>query len=175
MKNNYIPQKIGIFVWRTLRGRIPVRVELDRRGIDLDSILCPMCNDYIETVEHAIISCKVAKDIWKAIYNWWGSNPPDNASLSNHFSGSGRDNLPGGNKKIWQAVEWVSGYFIWKKRNQKIFRNDSWASSKVVSEIQVKTFEWITNRSRRKSLEWIQWLTNPINLGSPRTNNREPG
>ncbi|XP_071738800.1 uncharacterized protein [Rutidosis leptorrhynchoides] len=84
MKNNYIPQKI-------------------------DSILCPMCNDYIETVEHAIILCKVAKDIWKAIYNWWGSNPPDNASLSNHFSGSGRDNLTGGNKKIWQAVEWVTG------------------------------------------------------------------
>ncbi|XP_071700491.1 uncharacterized protein [Rutidosis leptorrhynchoides] len=90
MKNNYLPQKIGIFVWRALRGRIPVREELDKRGIDLDSLLCPMCNDFIESVDHVLISCKAATDVWKAIYNWWGSSPPNFDSLQKLFSGSGR-------------------------------------------------------------------------------------
>ncbi|KAJ9557802.1 hypothetical protein OSB04_012416 [Centaurea solstitialis] len=38
-----IPKKVCIFMWRVGLGRIPVRMELDRRGIDLDSILCPRC------------------------------------------------------------------------------------------------------------------------------------
>ncbi|XP_071689152.1 uncharacterized protein [Rutidosis leptorrhynchoides] len=104
MRNNYIPQKMGIFVWRALRDRIPVRVELDKRGIDVDTILCPMCNDFVETVEHTLITCKLAKDVWQAIYNWWESTPPNSSDLSDFFSGTGRGNLSGENKKIWQAI-----------------------------------------------------------------------
>ncbi|GJW87840.1 RNA-directed DNA polymerase, eukaryota, reverse transcriptase zinc-binding domain protein [Tanacetum coccineum] len=37
--NKLVPKKVNIFAWRALRGRLPVRVELDRRGVDLDSIL----------------------------------------------------------------------------------------------------------------------------------------
>ena len=37
--NKWIPKKVNIFVWRALKGKIPDRVELDKRGIDLDSIL----------------------------------------------------------------------------------------------------------------------------------------
>ncbi|GJS10798.1 nucleotide-binding alpha-beta plait domain-containing protein [Tanacetum coccineum] len=39
--NKLVPKKVNIFVWRALKGILPVRVELDRRGIDLDSVLCP--------------------------------------------------------------------------------------------------------------------------------------
>ncbi|XP_071739980.1 uncharacterized protein [Rutidosis leptorrhynchoides] len=42
MRNNFIPKKLEVFVWRTVQGRIPVRVELDNRGIDLHSVRCPM-------------------------------------------------------------------------------------------------------------------------------------
>ncbi|GKB51716.1 retrovirus-related pol polyprotein from transposon TNT 1-94, partial [Tanacetum coccineum] len=39
--NKLVSKKVNIFVWRALRGRLPVRVELDIRGVDLDSVLCP--------------------------------------------------------------------------------------------------------------------------------------
>ncbi|XP_071712623.1 uncharacterized protein [Rutidosis leptorrhynchoides] len=175
MKNNYIPQKIGIFVWRALRGRILTKVEFDKRGIDLDNILCPICNDSVETVEHTLITCKMAKDVWQAIYNWWESSPPNSSSLSDFFSGSRRRNLSRENKKIWQSIEWVTGYFIWKNRNLKVFRNDHWAYSKVASDIQVKTFEWMKNRSRHKAIDWIQWLTGPNTLSFPHYNSRDSG
>nr|GEV76846.1 RNA-directed DNA polymerase, eukaryota, reverse transcriptase zinc-binding domain protein [Tanacetum cinerariifolium] len=41
--NKLVPKKVNIFVWRALKGRLPVHVELDRRDIDLDSVLCPCC------------------------------------------------------------------------------------------------------------------------------------
>ncbi|GJS57295.1 ribonuclease H-like domain-containing protein [Tanacetum coccineum] len=37
--------KVNIFMWRALKGRLPVREELDKRGIDLDSVLCPSCTN----------------------------------------------------------------------------------------------------------------------------------
>nr|GEV91049.1 putative jacalin-like lectin domain-containing protein [Tanacetum cinerariifolium] len=43
--NKWIPKKVNIFVWRALKGRIPVRARLDKRDIDLDSILCPCCGN----------------------------------------------------------------------------------------------------------------------------------
>ncbi|XP_071728124.1 uncharacterized protein [Rutidosis leptorrhynchoides] len=106
MRNNLLPQKVGIFVWRVAHERIPVRVELDKRGIDLDSLLCPLCNNVVESVDHAIISCSFAKEMWQG-YNY--------VANSNFM------------KKTWQAVQWVTGYFIWKNRNFKVFGKDSWA------------------------------------------------
>ncbi|GJX23490.1 RNA-directed DNA polymerase, eukaryota, reverse transcriptase zinc-binding domain protein [Tanacetum coccineum] len=52
--NKLLPKKVNIFVWRALRGRLSVRVELDRRCIDLDSVLCPNSNNSAETYAHII-------------------------------------------------------------------------------------------------------------------------
>nr|GFA80447.1 reverse transcriptase domain, reverse transcriptase zinc-binding domain protein [Tanacetum cinerariifolium] len=42
--NNLVPKKVNIFVWRAIKGRLSVRVKLDRRDIDLDLVLFPCCN-----------------------------------------------------------------------------------------------------------------------------------
>nr|GEX28568.1 probable leucine-rich repeat receptor-like protein kinase IMK3 [Tanacetum cinerariifolium] len=47
--NKLVPKKVNIFVWRARKGRLPVREELNKRGIDLDSLLCALCNDSVET------------------------------------------------------------------------------------------------------------------------------
>ncbi|GKB65405.1 RNA-directed DNA polymerase, eukaryota, reverse transcriptase zinc-binding domain protein [Tanacetum coccineum] len=53
--NKLVPKKVNVFVWRALKGRLPVRVELDRRGIDLDSVLCACCNDSVESCTHCLV------------------------------------------------------------------------------------------------------------------------
>ncbi|GJR16446.1 reverse transcriptase domain, reverse transcriptase zinc-binding domain protein [Tanacetum coccineum] len=32
--NNLVPKKVNIFIWRDLKGRLPVREELDKRGVE---------------------------------------------------------------------------------------------------------------------------------------------
>ncbi|XP_071700379.1 uncharacterized protein [Rutidosis leptorrhynchoides] len=175
MRNKLLPHKIGIFIWRSTKKRLPVRFELDKRGIDLDSLLCPMCGDDVETFDHIIYNCNHAKEIWDGVYRWWGKNRPPDISYDNLFKGSGFEGLTSKSKDIWQAVEWVTGYLIWKNRNQKVFHNNSWASSKIINEIQVKVYGWINNRSHAKVLDWQQWLLNQSNMGFPRVNNLDPG
>ncbi|GJW67783.1 RNA-directed DNA polymerase, eukaryota [Tanacetum coccineum] len=46
------PFKVNIFSWRARRDRLPTRVNLSRRGVLLDSHLCPLCNAAMEDVQH---------------------------------------------------------------------------------------------------------------------------
>ncbi|XP_071739171.1 uncharacterized protein [Rutidosis leptorrhynchoides] len=112
LHNNLVPQKVGIFIWRAIRCRIPVREELDPKWIDIDTLLCPMRKNMVESVDHALVSCKVAKEVWEGIFKWWGSSMPANANLENLFVGSGCGNLSGYHKKICHAIEWVTRYLI---------------------------------------------------------------
>lgn len=58
-----VPKKVNIFVWRAQRGRLPVRVELDRRGVDLDAVLCPSCNNFVESCAHSLVTWDLAMSI----------------------------------------------------------------------------------------------------------------
>ncbi|XP_071739066.1 uncharacterized protein [Rutidosis leptorrhynchoides] len=141
-RNSFHPRTFGIFTWRSVRNRIPVRLELDKRGIDLDSVRCPVCDESLETVSHAIIECNLAKDVWDRVRLWWGvsanSNDTNTQSIFNLEQGNHRSN---DGHKIWQAVKWVSGYLIWRNRNLKVFQNKCKIALEILSEIQVKSFE----------------------------------
>ncbi|XP_071718823.1 uncharacterized protein [Rutidosis leptorrhynchoides] len=72
LRNGLIPKKVEVFIWRARLSRIPVRFELDKRGIDLHSVRCPICDGGIETAEHILFSCQVAMEVWSKVLSWWG-------------------------------------------------------------------------------------------------------
>nr|GFA00588.1 reverse transcriptase domain, reverse transcriptase zinc-binding domain protein [Tanacetum cinerariifolium] len=69
--NKCVPKKVNIFVWRSLKGRLPVREELDKRGMDLDSILCPCYDSAVESCNHSLVMCNFARSVWEKIFIWW--------------------------------------------------------------------------------------------------------
>lgn len=163
--NKLVPKKVNIFVWRALRGRLPVRVELDRRGVDLDSILCPSCNNIVETCAHSLVTCDLAMSVWDKVFKWWKVGVVNAFSIDEFFSCNGNVNVPTFVLQVWQAVIWSTGYFIWKERNARVFGNKFSSTSKIVQDIQLKSYEWIVRRSKKyKAIDWQQWLWDPINI-----------
>ncbi|GJV26547.1 RNA-directed DNA polymerase, eukaryota, reverse transcriptase zinc-binding domain protein [Tanacetum coccineum] len=65
---NLVPRKVNIFVWRALKRRLPVREELDKRGIDLDTVLCPCCDSVVESCEHSLVMCSMAMGVWEKVH-----------------------------------------------------------------------------------------------------------
>ncbi|GJY98267.1 RNA-directed DNA polymerase, eukaryota, reverse transcriptase zinc-binding domain protein [Tanacetum coccineum] len=74
--NTSIPIKVNIFLWRLLLNKLPSRVNLDRRGIDVPSILCPIFHEDVETVNHTFFTCKVASNLWSLLAKWWEVDIP---------------------------------------------------------------------------------------------------
>lgn len=50
--NKFSLTTINIFIWWVMLDRLPVRSKLSERGMDLDSTLCPICQDNLETVSY---------------------------------------------------------------------------------------------------------------------------
>ncbi|GKA37864.1 cation/H+ exchanger, CPA1 family protein, partial [Tanacetum coccineum] len=65
-----IPRKVNIFMWRLLLDRLPHRLNLSSRGLDIDSILCPVCSEHVESNSHAFFSCSAASNIWRLVRGW---------------------------------------------------------------------------------------------------------
>ncbi|GJY46363.1 peroxidase 64 [Tanacetum coccineum] len=91
----FVPRKVNVFIWKLKCGRIPVRSILDHIGIDLDSTLCPCCENAVETIDHIMVRY----------------------ILSSHGLVSSKL------ESVWQAVIRSSLYLIWKARNSKIFKS----------------------------------------------------
>ncbi|GJY04507.1 RNA-directed DNA polymerase, eukaryota, reverse transcriptase zinc-binding domain protein [Tanacetum coccineum] len=92
--NNLVPKKVNIFVWRALRGRLPVHVKLNKREIDLDSVLCPCCNNIVETCTHSLVTCDLAMSVWNKVCNCWNVWDVNVFTIGEIFAYSGDVNVP---------------------------------------------------------------------------------
>ncbi|XP_071695843.1 uncharacterized protein [Rutidosis leptorrhynchoides] len=143
-----------------MKQRLPVRTELDKRGVDLHSVRCPMCDEDLETAEHTLINCKFAKDVWNRVYKWWNINSVSAHTLSNAFKENCILGTSKSGKYIWQALKWTCGYLLWKNRNSREFKGDSWTVPLAVNEIQIMSFDWI---ARRIKGDWMKlWFYNGL-------------
>nr|GEW03144.1 RNA-directed DNA polymerase, eukaryota [Tanacetum cinerariifolium] len=67
----YIPIKINIFAWKVNLDRLPTRVNLAQRGIQVSSLTCPVCSLAHESTSHILFNCSMALDIARLIVRWW--------------------------------------------------------------------------------------------------------
>ena len=72
--SSVVSKKIYVFVWRLRLGIIPVRSVLDRKALDLETVLCSRCCTMTETIDHAMVWCSDVKNLWIVTGRWWKKN-----------------------------------------------------------------------------------------------------
>ncbi|GJV30039.1 RNA-directed DNA polymerase, eukaryota, reverse transcriptase zinc-binding domain protein [Tanacetum coccineum] len=65
-----LPRKVNIFMWRLKLDRLPHRLNLSSRGIEIPEISCPSCSGNVESNQHIFFGCDFAKEVWKIIRRW---------------------------------------------------------------------------------------------------------
>ncbi|XP_076949470.1 uncharacterized protein LOC143622116 [Bidens hawaiensis] len=68
--NRLVPRKVSFVAWWAALGRLSTRDTLIKRNIPVSSIVCPICSDLEESVEHIFISCGFAQSLWSVISLW---------------------------------------------------------------------------------------------------------
>jgi hypothetical protein len=58
-----LPYKIVTFTWKLLHHALPVKAELNRKGMHC-AMNCLMCNNASETQEHLFLHCDLARAVW---------------------------------------------------------------------------------------------------------------
>ena len=66
-----IPIKVNIFAWKVSLDRLPTRLNLVRRGVEILSLHCPICNLMHEDLNHLLFRCDLATKITRLACRWW--------------------------------------------------------------------------------------------------------
>nr|GEW58242.1 RNA-directed DNA polymerase, eukaryota [Tanacetum cinerariifolium] len=81
-----VPIKVNIHAWKVSLEGLPTRWNISRRGINISSILCPLCELVVETSKHLFFECAVVKDIFRKICYWWDMSNMEIASFDDWAS-----------------------------------------------------------------------------------------
>ncbi|GJY78645.1 RNA-directed DNA polymerase, eukaryota [Tanacetum coccineum] len=104
----YVLSKVNIHSWRVNHNNLPTLLNLSRRGMDLDSILCPSCNLVVESTNHTFFSCPMMEDLYKKIARWWDVNSMALSSYKDWWVWFSNLRLPSYLKMVLEGVIYIT-------------------------------------------------------------------
>ncbi|GJR02266.1 RNA-directed DNA polymerase, eukaryota [Tanacetum coccineum] len=116
-----IPIKVNVFAWRARRDRLPTRLNLSRRGVAVDSSLCPLCDIAVEDNHHVFFCCNLAKSVIRKICLWWDLDSHVFSSFSDWDGWFLFIRMSSSIKSILECVFCVAWWRLWMFQNQLIF------------------------------------------------------
>lgn len=84
--NKSVPIKINFFEWRFVLNRLPSKIDLEKRGVRMDSMLCESCGLEVESSIHILLDCRWVKEIWLLIQTWCDVNVTHATSIEDFLS-----------------------------------------------------------------------------------------
>ncbi|GJY65325.1 RNA-directed DNA polymerase, eukaryota [Tanacetum coccineum] len=158
-----VPIKINVFAWKVCLDFLPTRFNLSLRGLDIPSILCPVCHLAGESSSHLFFSCNVARQLLQKIARWWELDVLDLFSYDDWISWFSSLRLAKGIKSVLEGVFYVAWWALWKFRNEVIFGSAKPRLELIFDEVVLKSFSWVSTRCNG-SFDWSIWLKCPITL-----------
>ncbi|GJX54549.1 RNA-directed DNA polymerase, eukaryota, reverse transcriptase zinc-binding domain protein [Tanacetum coccineum] len=155
-----VPIKINIHAWKVKNDCFPTRFNMSRRGMEIDSILCPLCNSTAESSRHLFFSCQFIRDIMHKINRWWELDHREAESYDDWLEWVLSIRLPMKVKKVFEGICVIVWWYTWNWRNKKIFGHETSPKARIFDEIVSRSFHWIRFRSKA-SFSWNEWLKNP--------------
>ncbi|KAJ0688452.1 putative reverse transcriptase zinc-binding domain-containing protein [Helianthus annuus] len=148
--------KVNLFVWRAAEGRIPTKIALASRGIQVGSTVCKVCGAAPETADHIFIQCLFAKEVWLLLWSWMytpGRN--HNESLKTRLLE--KQDWPRRKERIIYAIHLLAVWSLWKNRNYKVFNDSNATPSKIVEDIKEEAYDWVKLRTKISGISWEDW------------------
>ncbi|PWA46879.1 RNA-directed DNA polymerase, eukaryota, Reverse transcriptase zinc-binding domain protein [Artemisia annua] len=154
---------------RAVLDRLPVLTKIDTRGIDIPAVLCPLCEEVPESLDHILIACPKVKLIWRKSFSWWGVKFPDGGmDFTDVINGLFCQHIPSHLHKVFQGVCFVRMWAVWKWRNKMVHSRVEdklvVGSEDIFALIQSNILLWISNRFPKGKFNLKAWITNPSSI-----------
>ncbi|GKA37513.1 putative reverse transcriptase domain-containing protein [Tanacetum coccineum] len=137
-----VPKKINIFAWKVCLDKLPTRLNLSLRGIDIPSIVCPNCSLAGESCSHLFFSCSMARLLWRKVARWWDFDIPEFSSYEEWITWFKSIRIPKVVKDVLEGVFYVMWWVIWKFRNQMIIAIPNVEDDEDVLYMVRVEYEW---------------------------------
>nr|GEZ28876.1 RNA-directed DNA polymerase, eukaryota [Tanacetum cinerariifolium] len=65
-----MPIKINVLTWRVRLDKLPTRLNISFKGIDISTIVCPLYHASIEYGSYSFFSCPMTPHLWRKLMRW---------------------------------------------------------------------------------------------------------
>jgi len=157
-----IPTKASIFAWRLIRDRLPTKINLRRRQVQISDAFCPFCRNEEEDASHLFFDCTKTQPLWWESLSWIKTLRAYPVNPRQHFLW--HTNRRHGKKNYnkwkcwWVALTWT----IWRHRNIIIFSNESFNGSKMLEDAVFLVWSWFRAMETNFVMHYNQWSSNLI-------------
>ncbi|GKE37110.1 RNA-directed DNA polymerase, eukaryota, reverse transcriptase zinc-binding domain protein [Tanacetum coccineum] len=142
-------------------NKLPTLDNMNSKGIDVDSLLCPICHNYVECTDHLFFACDMAKEMWSSLGRWCSLVLPECSSIHEWFSWIDAAHMPKRPKIILEGVTSIMLWSIWNFRNSWVFSDRKLKKANVWDLFVHQSYLWISSRNPKFSIRWIDWIKNP--------------
>nr|XP_043625865.1 uncharacterized protein LOC122597324 [Erigeron canadensis] len=151
-------------MWLVSLDRLPTRNNLAYKGMDMPSIRCPLCDNFVETCDHVFDSCEFASYVRAGVSNWLQivllalHGPAELLHLVDTMQISMEK------KRVVEAIVFCGCWSIWKFRNDKVFNKGKQRKEYIIDNIIVYSYLWLSNRTKKKYMSLVEWLSIPLSF-----------
>nr|GEZ23859.1 RNA-directed DNA polymerase, eukaryota [Tanacetum cinerariifolium] len=114
-------KEVNVFTWRARQDCLPTRVNLVRRGINVESCVCQVCSSGEEDINHTLFRCDLAQQVLRRICRWWDLDPSGWSSFQEWYSWFLSIRLSSKVKSLLKGTFFVAWWSIWRFKNHTIF------------------------------------------------------
>ncbi|GJQ96935.1 RNA-directed DNA polymerase, eukaryota, reverse transcriptase zinc-binding domain protein [Tanacetum coccineum] len=141
-----LPIKINVFAWKVCLDALPTRCNMSLRGIDIPSILCPLCNRAVENSDHIFFSCSMVRKVWRRLLTWWELDVSSFHSYNEWISWLSSIRLPKLLKVFLEGSCYVMWWLVWKFRNRLLFSDPTSKPDSLFDDVVQMSFLWMNSR-----------------------------
>jgi hypothetical protein len=159
--NNLVPRKVNILIWCVLLDRIPTRLNLHNRGLDIPDILCPICNLHTEHTTHLFFGCEVANSTWAAIGVWIELLPVGVQLVAGIFSWLDSLNFNSRKKNLIEVVFFPTICMLWGSEKIRLLETRKLVKIELSSLLKRFLSYGYQLVKKKYVSNWVNWLKNP--------------
>uniref|UniRef100_A0A2N9HAP6 Reverse transcriptase zinc-binding domain-containing protein n=1 Tax=Fagus sylvatica TaxID=28930 RepID=A0A2N9HAP6_FAGSY len=144
-----VPSRVAFFVWTAALGKILTTENLRKRRVTILDWCC-MCKSSGESVNHLLVHCPVAWELWSMVLVIFGKNwvmPRDVVDLLSCWKEIRGKSKAG---KIWKMVPHCLMWCLWQERNDRTFKE----KERTIPALKLHFLHTLLNWSKAISFRW---------------------
>ncbi|CAN1252848.1 hypothetical protein LINPERPRIM_LOCUS8165, partial [Linum perenne] len=151
-----VPSKIACLCWKLFFKKVATLDNLQKNGFSLAN-RCVLCSSNFETVDHLFLACKFASDIWTLLSSLLSIHGPLSSSIMGFIHGWKGMNCLSSFSSAMDVLMHAVLWFIWKERNDQIFKDSASNSVFTFRKIWFTVDDWLLVDGRFFTLKLSAW------------------
>ncbi|RVX19039.1 Transposon TX1 uncharacterized 149 kDa protein [Vitis vinifera] len=158
--NPSVPSKVCFFAWEASWGKVLTMDQFKKRGWAVAN-RCFLCCEEEESIDHILIHCSKARDLWDLLFALFGVCWVLPSSARETLVEWRGFMLGKKHSKVWKAAPLCLFWAVWMERNKIAFDNEDFSVHRLKNSFVCNLWVWtksIVNEGPLSLPSFLDWL-----------------